>query len=351
MPLERPHGRHEDHCRGVEPGRSALDVEELLRPEIETETGFGDRPLGMGHGHLRRDDGVATVGYVGEGPAMHEGGDAFTGLDQVRQDGVLEDDHHGADRIELTGGHGLVLPGERDEQPGEPVPQIVGVLGQTERRHDLRRRSDVEARLPGNALQLASQTDHGMSQGPIVEVDHPSPENPPRVDPENVLLVDVVVHHRRQEIIGRGNGVEIPGEMQIDVGRRHQDRLAAAGGTPLHAEGGTEGGLPQGQTDVDALLGHPLGQTDRRGRLALTRARRGNGGNEDQLARLAAGVPRRQPDLGLVVAVGHQILAGDAQIFCYFRDGTWRRRECHLSFLLAGLRGAPRSVTDPGETS
>ena len=106
--LERPHGGHEHHGHGVEAGRLALDVEELLGPQVEAEAGLGHHPVGVGERHLGGDDGVAAVGDVGEGTAVHEGGHALDGLHEVGLEGVLEDHHHGAHRLQIGGGHRLL---------------------------------------------------------------------------------------------------------------------------------------------------------------------------------------------------------------------------------------------------
>ena len=65
--------------------------------------------------------------------------------------------------------------------------RVVRILGQTENRHHLRGRRDVESGLTGNTLQLASQTHHDVAECPIVEIDHTPPKNASGIDPQGFL--------------------------------------------------------------------------------------------------------------------------------------------------------------------
>ena len=104
------------------------------------------------------------------------------------------------------------------------------------------------------------------------------------VDAERVAPVDVVVDQRREQVVGGGDGVEVAGEMEVDVLHRHDLRIAAAGGAALHAEAGAERGLAQAQHRLLADAVERVGEADRGRRLALARRRRGDRGDEDQLA-------------------------------------------------------------------
>ena len=85
-------------------------------------------------------------------------------------------------------------------------------------------------------MGFASQPDDHMAQRPIVEIQYPLPDHPPRVNLERVPLLQMIVHHRRQEIMCRGDRMKIPGEMQIDVLHGNHLRVAAAGGAALEAK-------------------------------------------------------------------------------------------------------------------
>jgi hypothetical protein len=87
----------------------------------------------------------------------------------------------------------------------------------------------------------------------------------------SVAPVDVVVDHRRQQVVGRGDGVKIAGEMEVHVLHRHDLRIAAAGRAALHAEAGPERGLADADRGLLADPVQPVAETHRGRRLALAR--------------------------------------------------------------------------------
>ena len=59
--------------------------------------------------------------------------------------------------------------------------------------------------------------------------------------------MDMVIQHGGEQVVGRADGVHIPGEVQVDVLHRDNLRIAAARSPALDAENRAEGGLAQGQ--------------------------------------------------------------------------------------------------------
>ena len=79
-----------------------------------------------------------------------------------------------------------------------------------------------------------------VAERPVVHVDGAAPTDAPGVDVELVAPIDMVVDHCREQIVGGADGVEVAGEMQVDVLHRHDLRVAAAGRAALHPEAGPE---------------------------------------------------------------------------------------------------------------
>src|SRR5262249_9040136 len=118
----------------------------------------------------------------------------------------------------------------------EPIFQVIEIAREAEDRHDLRSDGDVEAVLAREPISCAAEGANGRAQGPVVHVENAPPSNAPRIDAERVAEINVLVDDRGQEIIGRGNGVEVAGEVQIDILHRHALGISAAGGATLNAE-------------------------------------------------------------------------------------------------------------------
>ena len=91
---KRAHRGHQHGGRGLQAGDAALDVEELLGPQVSPETGFGHDIFAQLQRGLGRDDRVAAVGDVGERAAMHEGRVVLQRLHQVGLQRILEQHHH-----------------------------------------------------------------------------------------------------------------------------------------------------------------------------------------------------------------------------------------------------------------
>ncbi len=155
---------------------------------------------------------------------------------------------------------------------------------------------------------------------------------------------------RRKQVVGARDGVEVAGEMQVDVFHRHDLRVSAARCAALDAEAGPERGLAQRHDRLLADAVEAVSEADCRRRLALAGRRRVDGRDEDQLAVLVAldlvDVVERQ--LGLGPAVGnkrggrHADLGGDLGDrlrFCFARNfdiGLHGHRISSREFLLAG---------------
>ncbi len=90
---------------------------------------------------------------------------------------------------------------------------------------------------------------------------------------------------RRQQVVGQLDGVEVAGEMEVDVLHGHDLRVAAAGGPAFHAEARPQRRLAQADARLLADAVQPVAQADARGRFAFAGRRGRDGGHQDQLAR------------------------------------------------------------------
>jgi hypothetical protein len=71
--------------------------------------------------------------------------------------------------------------------------------------------------------------------------------------------------------LARPDGVEVAGEVQVDVFHRHHLRVAAAGSTALHPEYRAEGGFAQTDHRLLADQVERIAQTNGGGGLAFAR--------------------------------------------------------------------------------
>ena len=135
---------------------------------------------------------------------------------------------------------------------------------------------------------------------------------------------EVAVDHGGEQVVGRADGVDVAGEVQVEVLHREELRVAAAGGAALDAEDRAEGGLAQGEHRVHADGVHRLGEADGGDRLALAQRRRRDGRDVDDLAVglvLEAVEDGHVVDLGLVATVELQLVLEDAGLLGDRLDG------------------------------
>ena len=125
---------HDHHGVGLDAGLAALDVEELLRPEIGAEAGLGHGVVGEPHRELRGQHAVAAVGDVGERAAVDQRRVVLERLHQVRLDGVLQQRGHRAVGLQIGGGDRLLLARVADDDPAEALLQSPGAIRRGRRR-------------------------------------------------------------------------------------------------------------------------------------------------------------------------------------------------------------------------
>ena len=258
---------------------------------------------------------------VGEGAAVDKGGVVLEGLDEVGRDGVLEQGRHGTLSLEVMGRDGLAVVGVGDHDAAQALLEVHEVGREAEDGHDLGGHGDVETVLARHAVGDAAEAVDDLAQLAVVHVHRTLPYDAARVDAQLVALLDVVVEHGREQVVGVLDGVEVAREVQVDVFHRDDLGIAAAGRTALDAEDRAEGRLAQGQHRLFAQQVHRVGKTHGRGRLALARRGRVDGGHEDELGLLGTVGQLGHVDLGHVVAVRDELVIGQAELVGDLLDG------------------------------
>ena len=229
---------------------------------------------------------------LANGPPCTKRRRTLEGLHQVGRERVAQHGRHRAVGAELARGHRLHRPRVADHDVTDASLQVRPGLGQAEDRHQLRGDDDVEPVLAGEAVDVAAHADHDLAQRAVVHVEHPLPGHAADVEVELVAVVHVVVDQRRQQVVGGGDRREVAGEVQVDVGHRHDLAVAAAGRAALHAEHRSHGRLAQAGDRAVAQPVQGVGEADGRRGLALARRGRGQRRHQDQPAQRPVGERR-----------------------------------------------------------
>ena len=304
--LDRADGGHEHRRRRGQLAEPAHDVEELLHPHVGAEPGLGDDVVAELHPDQVGDQRVVAVGDVGERAAVHEHRLPLERLHEVRLDRILEQHGHRAGGAEVLGGDRLAaVERVRGGDPRHPPAQILQVASDGHDRHHLRRGGDVEAGLAGVSVGTAAEADGDVAERPIVHVDGAPPGYAQCVDVMRVAVQDRGIDHRREQVVGGADRVDVTGEVEVQVLHRDDLGQAAAGRAALDPEHRTERRLAQARHRVLADHAEPLGEPDQRRRLALSGPGRRHTGDAHDLAvgPVLQAVEHRQRDLRLVAPV------------------------------------------------
>ena len=125
------------------------------------------------------------------------------------------------------------------------------------------------------------------------------------------MLVDIVVEQGTDGVVGRGHGMEVTGEVQVDFLHRQHLCIAATGSTSLDSETGSERRFPQGHGGLFPDFVQPQRQADADGGLADAGLRRTDGCHQDQTALLhLLLIDQRYRHFGHIPSVGLNILRG-----------------------------------------
>src|SRR5258706_6932226 len=123
-----------------------------------------------------------------------------------------------------------------------------------------------------------------MAQRAVVHVDYATPHRPPNVEPERVAEVDVVVDECSEQVVRDADGVEIAGEVEVDVLHRGDLRMTATGAAALHAKAWAERRLAHADHGLLADRVQCVAETHRGRGLTFARGRRPDRGDKDQFA-------------------------------------------------------------------
>ena len=264
---------------------------------------------------------------------------------------------------------------DADDDTAHAVAHIGQVGGQGQDGHDLGGDGDVKAGVAGHVF-FGAKTDLDLAQEAVVGIDHTAPGDAGRIDIQagkagflgggqlvGIGLVDAeflqpAQHGRReltvalliggaqgveqlfvigllgfvenasvdgrgQQVIGCGDGVDIAGQVQVEIFHRDDLAVTAAGRAAFDAKGRTLAGLADAGEDPLAEVGaERLAQTHHGGALALTERGGSDGGHIDVLAirDVLEALQHIQANLGFVSPVKLDLLWQQADFLSYQLD-------------------------------
>jgi hypothetical protein len=310
----------------------------LLGPQVEAEARFGYRNVPHAQGQVGGQHRVGPLGDVGEGSAVDQRRPALAGLHQIRQQGVLQQGRRGVLDSKVRDQEGAAVGPLAQQDSADTLLELSVARGQAEYGHDLAGGGNVEAVLPGRPV-LLPQPDDDVPQGPVVHIHHPLPVAAARGRRAGRVEVHGIIQARGNQVVGGGDGVQVPVEVKIDVVRRVHHGSPAAGGPAFDAEHRAQAGFPKSYHRVRADVPQALGKADAGGGFSFAGRGGGDGADQDQLSRGLLHDPLDRPEgyFRLVGSVVKQVLAfeshGPGYLFNRFQILFIHADSCNSPYL------------------
>ena len=130
----------------------------------------------------------------------------------------------------------------------------------------------------------AAKADDDFAKRAVVHVEHAPPGDAPLIEAERVAPVHVIVDHRGEQVVRRCDGVEVAGEVQVDLLHGRDLGAAPAGRAALDPEARPERRLAQADDRLPADTVERVAEADGGGRLALAGGSRADCADKDELA-------------------------------------------------------------------
>ncbi len=247
------------------------------------------------------------MGDVGERPGVHERRLALERLHHRGMQGLAQQHGHRSGNPQILECDRLAPLGRSNDDAAAALTQVaqgrgvVVAVDEREDRHQLAGDGDVVTRLTRTPIRRAPEADDRVAQRPVVHVHDPAPGDAVWVDGEaaqaelpqslvgqSSLVVPPGIDRRGHEVVRHRDGVDVAGEVQVELVHRDDLAVAAAGGAALDAERGPHARLPDAGDGLVPQRSQPLHQADGRRRLPLPKRGRCDGGHVHVLAPLTA---------------------------------------------------------------
>ena len=135
-----------------------------------------------------------------------------------------------------------------------------------------------------HTVHLISKTNHDISQHPVVHIQTAFPYNLSGIDSEGISLLDMIVQHRCQQVIGGSDRMEVSGKVEIQILHGNNLGVSASGCPSFDPKAGAERRLAQRDQGLLPHLCHRFSKSDCRSRLSLSCGGRVDRCHKDELS-------------------------------------------------------------------
>ena len=164
----------------------------------------------------------------------------FKSLYQIRFDRILQERRHSAGCLQIIRRYRFPVKIICYNNPAQTLLQIRKILRQTENCHDFGCHRNYKMIFSYHSVHFVSKTYYDVAEHPVIHIQTSFPHNLPRINSEGISLLNVVIQHCSQQIIGRCNRMKISCKMKVQFIHGNYLSISASGCSSFYSEAGTQ---------------------------------------------------------------------------------------------------------------
>ena len=224
---------------------ATLDIIKFLCSQVSSETSLCNDIIAECHSQFGSQHRVTTVSNVSKRTTMNESSCMFCCLYQVRRNRILQQYSNGTSHTQIFYSKRLIVDSKAQQNIFDSTAQIIFICSQTQNCHNLGSWSDIKSRFTGNTIGFSSQSGHNITKATVVYIKYTIPQNFFQGKAIILILIHIVIQQSRNHIMGRSNGMEVTGKVQVDFLHRKNLSISTSGCSTFHTETRTQRRLTQ----------------------------------------------------------------------------------------------------------
>ena len=222
------------------------------------------------------------MGYIRKRTAVDKCRCSLECLYKIWFNSIHQQDRYRSGYTKIAHGEWLVVERYTENHVLNTPTEISLTVSKTQCGHDFAGRSNIKARLCRQAVGCVSKTSDDITQAAVVDIQDTFPQNLFQCKSLAAMLVDIVVQQSCYHVVRTRDGMEVTGEVEIDLLHRDHLGITAAGSPTLHAETRSETRLAQGEYRAFSNAVECHGESDADGRFTDSGTCGGNRTDEDE---------------------------------------------------------------------
>ena len=145
----------------------------------------------------------------------------FQCLNQIWLDCIFQKCSHGTGCLQIICCHRISIKIISDNNSSQTLLKISKIICKAENCHNLGGDCNNKMIFSYHSVGLSSKTNYNIPQDTVIHVHAAFPHDLTWIDPQGIPLLDMIIKHCCQQIVGRSDGMKISREMKIQILHRN----------------------------------------------------------------------------------------------------------------------------------